>query len=202
MVDASLAVGGELMNVRERVERARRRLRGAEIAAGLLEALAVAGAVFVAMAIVDALLTLPIVIRMTAPPLAVIAAVALLSQRFVRRRTGAHADDVALWIEARFPDLRYALVTAVDPEYVGRVPEIERTAGLVPFEPEISRAAWRAIARPLIAVAIATLVLFLLHTVLLGMGGYFELWDAATYAAQEAEQMKGEMPDVFRDFSF
>lgn len=40
------------------------------------------------------------------------------------------------------------------------------------------------------------------ETVLLGMGSYFELWDAPTYAAQEAEQMKGEMPDVFRDFSF
>jgi len=39
-------------------------------------------------------------------------------------------------------------------------------------------------------------------TVLLGMGGYFELWDAPTYIAQEAEQMKAEMPDVFRDFSF
>jgi MraZ protein len=39
-------------------------------------------------------------------------------------------------------------------------------------------------------------------TVLLGMGSYFELWDAATYAAQEADQMKGEMPDVFKDFSF
>ena len=38
--------------------------------------------------------------------------------------------------------------------------------------------------------------------VLLGMGSYFELWDAASYAAQEAEQMKGEMPDVFKDFSF
>ncbi|MES2414399.1 MAG: division/cell wall cluster transcriptional repressor MraZ [Pseudomonadota bacterium] len=38
--------------------------------------------------------------------------------------------------------------------------------------------------------------------VLLGMGGYFELWDSGTYAAQEAEQMKGEMPDVFKDFSF
>lgn len=38
--------------------------------------------------------------------------------------------------------------------------------------------------------------------VLLGMGSYFELWDAVTYAAQEAEQMKGEMPDVFKDFSF
>jgi MraZ protein len=34
------------------------------------------------------------------------------------------------------------------------------------------------------------------------MGAHFELWDAATYAAQEAEQMKGQMPDVFKDFSF
>lgn len=38
--------------------------------------------------------------------------------------------------------------------------------------------------------------------VLLGMGSYFELWDAERYSAQEAEAMKGEMPDVFRDFSF
>lgn len=38
--------------------------------------------------------------------------------------------------------------------------------------------------------------------VLLGMGNHFELWDAATYAAQEAEAMQGEMPDVFKDFSF
>jgi MraZ protein len=38
--------------------------------------------------------------------------------------------------------------------------------------------------------------------VLLGMGRYFELWDAPTYAAQEAEAMKGDMPDVFKDFSF
>ena len=38
--------------------------------------------------------------------------------------------------------------------------------------------------------------------VLLGMGAYFELWDASTYAAQEAEAMKGQMPDVFKDFSF
>ena len=38
--------------------------------------------------------------------------------------------------------------------------------------------------------------------VLLGMGAHFELWDAATDAAQEAEQMKGQMPDVFKDFSF
>lgn len=39
-------------------------------------------------------------------------------------------------------------------------------------------------------------------TVLLGMGSYFELWDKATYEAQEAKAMQGEMPDVFKDFSF
>jgi MraZ protein len=39
-------------------------------------------------------------------------------------------------------------------------------------------------------------------TMMLGMGSYFELWDAAMYTAQEAEQMKLEMPDVFKDFSF
>ena len=39
-------------------------------------------------------------------------------------------------------------------------------------------------------------------TMLLGMGNHFELWDKATYDAKEAEAMQGEMPDVFRDFSF
>jgi MraZ protein len=37
---------------------------------------------------------------------------------------------------------------------------------------------------------------------LLGMGAYLELWDASTYAAQESEAMKADMPDVFKDFSF
>ena len=40
------------------------------------------------------------------------------------------------------------------------------------------------------------------ETVLLGMGNHFELWDKATYEAQEAQAMQGNMPDVFKDFSF
>ena len=39
-------------------------------------------------------------------------------------------------------------------------------------------------------------------TMLLGMGSYFELWDKATYDAQEARAIAGDMPDVFKDFSF
>jgi MraZ protein len=37
---------------------------------------------------------------------------------------------------------------------------------------------------------------------LLGMGNHFELWDKTSYDAQEAQAMQGEMPDVFKDFSF
>ena len=37
---------------------------------------------------------------------------------------------------------------------------------------------------------------------LLGMGNHFELWDKATYDEQESKAMLGDMPDVFKDFSF
>lgn len=40
------------------------------------------------------------------------------------------------------------------------------------------------------------------EVVLLGMGNHFELWDRATYEAQEAEAMQAEMPNVFQDFAF
>jgi MraZ protein len=39
-------------------------------------------------------------------------------------------------------------------------------------------------------------------TMLLGMGNHFELWDKAAYDSQEAQAMQGDMPDVFKDFSF
>jgi len=40
------------------------------------------------------------------------------------------------------------------------------------------------------------------EAVLLGMGNHFELWDAQAYAAQEAEAMRGELPEALKDFSF
>ena len=39
-------------------------------------------------------------------------------------------------------------------------------------------------------------------TMLLGMGNHFELWDRVSYDAQEAQALQGEMPEVFKDFSF
>ena len=40
------------------------------------------------------------------------------------------------------------------------------------------------------------------EVILLGMGNHFELWDQATYEANEAEAMQAPMPDVFQEFAF
>ena len=37
---------------------------------------------------------------------------------------------------------------------------------------------------------------------LLGMGNHFELWDRLMYEAKEAEALRGDMPGVFKEFSF
>lgn len=56
--------------------------------------------------------------------------------------------------------------------------------------------------RVLISPELRTVAGISKDVILLGMGNHFELWDAAGYVAQEAAAMQGEMPDVFRDFSF
>lgn len=39
------------------------------------------------------------------------------------------------------------------------------------------------------------------ETVLLGMGNHFELWDKATYEAEEAKHIQGEVPDAIGDLT-
>jgi uncharacterized protein DUF4175 len=80
------------------------------------------------------------------------------------RKSGRRAgtEGAALWIEARFPSLRYALVTAVDPRYAGAVPEIERAAQQAEFEPVVRRAAHRAVMPPVVAVLVFAAVLLML----------------------------------------
>ncbi len=37
---------------------------------------------------------------------------------------------------------------------------------------------------------------------LVGMGRHFEIWDAARFAAKEAETLKQELPEALKSFSF
>jgi MraZ protein len=59
-----------------------------------------------------------------------------------------------------------------------------------------------ATARMLVSPELRTAAGITKDAVLLGMGNHFELWDQATYDAQEAQAMQAEIPDVFKDFSF
>ncbi|MEH0167757.1 division/cell wall cluster transcriptional repressor MraZ [Roseateles microcysteis] len=59
-----------------------------------------------------------------------------------------------------------------------------------------------AAARVLIAPELRTAAGLSKDVMLLGMGSHFELWDAATYAAHEAQVMESGLPDALKDFSF
>ncbi len=150
------------MTTLERVERARRTLRTTAIAAAVLRGIAAAFALLLLSATVDAFVSLPAGARRAVPFVAAIAAAVVLWRRLRRAGVRGDAGSAALWIEARFPSLRYALVTAVDPRYAGRVPEIESVAAAVPFEPAVRTAARRALTGPAVAVALFALLLMVL----------------------------------------
>jgi hypothetical protein len=152
------------MTVLDRVNEARRTLRRALVVAAVLEALAGALGVVLAFGVVDALFGIPPIGRMLASPLALLAAVALGFRRLTQSGVRKDVESVALWIESRFPALNYALVTAVDPLYAGRVPEIERQASRVEFEPGVSRAARSAVALPGAIAAVCAALLLVLPT--------------------------------------
>jgi hypothetical protein len=139
-----------------RVRRAERWLRSAAFASALLRGTAGALAVLLVAAFLDAAIAMPVATRRLVPVAALLTGGVLLARRLVR--SGALRQSVvstALWIESRFPALRYALVTAVDPSLPGSVPELERSSLQVVFEPAVRRAARRAIAGPAFAAALA-----------------------------------------------
>jgi MraZ protein len=59
-----------------------------------------------------------------------------------------------------------------------------------------------ATGRVLVSPELRTAAGIVKDTMLLGMGNHFELWDKATHEAKEAEAMRAEMPEAFKDFSF
>jgi hypothetical protein len=152
--------GGE---ARGRVVKARRRLRSAAFVAAALRALAGAMLILLMAAAVDTLVGMPMSARRWVALVAIVAAGALLERRV--RRSGVLETGItstALWIESRFPALRYALVTTLDDAYAGKIPELERQVAAVPIEAEVSRAAVRALKKPAIAVVVFGALLFAL----------------------------------------
>lgn len=149
--------------IETRLARAGRVLAAAQSARALLLALAVGAAVLALGLVLDAAVGLPFGVRRAVLPVAVVAAAMVLVWRVardVRAALRATRESLALWFEARLPDLRYSLVTSIDPAAGGDVrARLEAVAAEAPLEREVQLATRHALLRPaMAAIAMSLLV--------------------------------------------
>jgi len=137
----------------DRVRQARSALAGIMVVRSVLWAVAAALAAYAAVGFVEGHSELP---RVAAGCTWAVVAAAMMW----RGRATRSAEETALWIEARAPQLQYALVTAIDPRAVHVRDELARIAGSVDIRGLVLRAGARAVLRSGAAAA-AGLVLVL-----------------------------------------
>jgi hypothetical protein len=104
------------MTPREKVRRAQLQLAGTVALAAILWAASLAMAVVAVGGAADTLIALPAAVPAANIPLAALAAISAAGTVLWRGRAARSTTRVALWIEEHDPSLRYALVTAIDPE--------------------------------------------------------------------------------------
>jgi hypothetical protein len=131
------------------IEQVRRTKRGLGLVAGVTASLWGAGVTFAVL--VEAMLLSLLVpfspgFRAAVLPVALIAGAGTMFFVLWRRRFVWSVRRVALWVEERAPELRYALMTAIDPRYAEQLGE--RLAPIVAkTNPDafVRRAAWRSL---------------------------------------------------------
>jgi hypothetical protein len=152
------------MTALDRVRRARRRLTLAVALLACCWAATAALAVLAVAAVTDRLVPLPPTARAAIIPAAAFALVTAGALVAWRGRAVRSLEEVALWLEDRLPELRYALVTAIDPRIAPAEhhPELHRAAEGAGIE-EVVQRGWRESAGwALLAVALAAVVVGLL----------------------------------------
>jgi len=148
-------------NILGRVQQVADILRLARISRVLLSTLACFVSVWAAAALLDTFVELSVTVRHLVLPGAAFAASAILWLGRAQVRAVA-VDRAALWIEERIPSLRYALVTAVDPLYQGRVPELDAQVDAYRYDDVARGVVWTAVRVPAATVLGTCIVLLLL----------------------------------------
>jgi hypothetical protein len=148
------------MTALQRVASARRTLGAAITIRGILWALAAAAAFLAAGGTIDWLVGAPRAVRALALPVALLLAFAALAYTLWRGRNVRSLAVVALWLEERVPELRYALVSALDAPHAS--PALEREVAAVRWSAVINRALSHALLPPLLVLAAAATLLFAL----------------------------------------
>ncbi len=141
------------MTALDRVRQARSALAGIMVVQSVLRAFAAAFAAFAAVGFFEGHSGLP---RLAAVCTWAVVAAALMW----RGRAAWSAEETALWVEARAPQLQYALVTAIDPRAFHVRDDLARVAAGVDIRGLVLRAGARAVLRSGAAAA-AGLVLLL-----------------------------------------
>ncbi|HEU4588184.1 MAG TPA: DUF4175 family protein [Gemmatimonadales bacterium] len=148
----------------QRVQRARRRLVVAIALVALCWAATAAMAVLIVATAGNAFATLPAVLRLAVIPAAALAMLVATGMVLWRGRAARSLEEVALWIEDRRPELRFALVTAIDPRVapVEQHPALHAAAAAADIEDVVNRAWRRSLGWALLGVVLAGLLVAVL----------------------------------------
>jgi hypothetical protein len=144
----------------DRVAATRRTLGAAVIARAVLWAAALALALLAIIGVLDWLFGAPRSVRAFVLPLAIALAIAAAAYALYRGRRVRSLPAVALWLEERVPELRYALVTALDAPLAS--PALERDIAAIQWPPVVRRALGNALLPPLLVLIAAATLLFAL----------------------------------------
>ena len=148
----------------DRVRRAQHWLAATVLVTALLWALALAMAVVIVAIAANLIAPLAPLLRAAIAPTAIGAGLLSAGTVLWRGRRARSLGHVALWVEERQPQLRYALVAAVDPRFsVAELSsELVESASGADVERLVDRSVRRALGRALMSCAVAGGVLALL----------------------------------------
>ena len=143
------------MTVRESVERIQLRLEIVAASAAMLWGVAAAVLVVIAAAVMNALFKIPADVLGLFRAAAFVIGVVVAAAMIWRARFAWALDRVALWIEERAPELRYAVVTAADERYASALgTRAEALVEGIDAGGFVRRAAVRSISPAVISLAV------------------------------------------------
>jgi hypothetical protein len=135
----------------ERLRRARALIVATALARALLWGVVTSLLVLAAAAVADWSIGLPRAIRHLVVGAAVVVGASVALVHALRARRTLRLPSIGLWLEEQHPALRYALVTLLE----RGSPELEREVAAVRWRQSLARAAVRALAPPLVLLAVA-----------------------------------------------
>jgi hypothetical protein len=141
------------MTARERVASARRTLGAAITIRAVLHSLAAAAVLLAIAGAADWIFGAPRIVRELLLPTALLLALVTFVYALWRGRRVRELPVVALWLEERVPELRYALVSALDAPLAS--PVLEREVAAVQWSSAINRALGHALVSPLLVLMFA-----------------------------------------------